>query len=1145
VRVLLKRFGSRSAIAVMTLASVLALAGCGSTNSSFSGNNVTATPSFSPGAGTYKTSQPVTIADTTQGAVLYCTTDGTTPTSSSPQCSQPTMVYQTEFLQAIAVAPGKSSSAVASAGYTINYKAAPTPVFSPAGGTYPSGQQVTITDTLSGANIYYTTDGSVPSANSTLYTGPIALTSNITLSAIVVATGYDDSGVASAAYIVNTNPATPVISPAGGTFSAAQTVTITDATQGATIYYTLDGSTPTASSTPYSAPFTVSSTETVSAIAISTGGSSTIATAAFTLNLPVAAAPTFNPAAGTYTAAQQVALSSVTPGASIYYTTDGSTPTATPSELYSSPISVTTSETINAIATAAGVVQSAMSSAAYTIHINVPAPTISPATGATLPINGTVTLSNTDANAVMYYTTDGSKPSASSSKYTAPISVTTVGSVTINAIAVDTGASSTVATASYTVAADGTPINGTVMSGTQAVKTATIQLYSAGIVQTPTPSQPGYGTSGTALGSPVTTDSNGKFSITAYICSASPNDLLYVVASGGDSGNGTNASLQLMAVLGPCGSLSTSSVMVNEVTTVASVYSLAQFMTTAPNVGAPASNYRGLSNAFATVGNLVNATTGQAPDHTPAYTTSFALDTNIVNNSTVPQARINTLANALNACTSNSGGCSGLFTAATPNSGTAPATTLQAILNIAQNPGNNAAKLYAAASGSSAFSPALLAAPNDWTLALTFTGGGLGVASNIVATDANGDVGVGPNLATSLAIDANGNVFVSGFGEFGYPTLANYNYTLPILAEFNNLGAPQTMPTKVSSDATPVITFGGNNLGYTQANWGFGLGPMVIDTAGNVWAGVIGNGGALYTLDPNLNVLASATQNDSVNAVTIDNQNNAWVTVGAGAIGTFPDEFTYFAGNSTLQSVSLAYANAQYQPVSPVGMIFDSQNNLWADDISSRDATLYLYAPDGSPIYSAYPTRGQGSSEVMSMAPDNAGNIYVCGDGGGTTLDVFNATSAMSGLAPTTYMLGSRGCGEQLLLDGQGHLFAISNGFTRDFQDFGTIDEYTTTGVAISPNSGYTGTSSAEQPTITQDPNVAIDALDFGTIMAATAGAIDGSGNLWVINPDTNNGTGMGNSTTGNVLVEFVGLAAPVVTPVSAAMANGQYGVRP
>lgn len=79
-----------------------------------------------------------------------------------------------------------------------------------------------------------------------------------------------------------------------------------------------------------------------------------------------AATPTFSPAAGTYSAAQSVAITSTTPGNTIHYTTDGSTPT-TGSPTYSGPITVSSSELLQAIATAAGYLQSAVGSAAYTI----------------------------------------------------------------------------------------------------------------------------------------------------------------------------------------------------------------------------------------------------------------------------------------------------------------------------------------------------------------------------------------------------------------------------------------------------------------------------------------------------------------------------------------------------------------------------------------------------------------------------------------------------------------------------------------------------------------------------------------------------------------------------------------------------------
>jgi sugar lactone lactonase YvrE len=257
---------------------------------------------------------------------------------------------------------------------------AATPVFSIVAGTYTAAQTVTITDSTSGATIYYTTDGTTPTIASTLYTGPVTVSSTETINAIAAATGYTSSAVASATYTINLPAAAkPVFSLAAGTYTAVQTVTITDSTAGATIYYTTDGSTPTAASRLYTGPITVLATETIEAITVATGyTSSAVASATYTINLSAAAKPVFSLAAGTYTAAQTVTITDSTAGATIYYTTDGSTPT-TASNVYSKPITVAETETVEAMAEATGYTQSAVAMAGYTIHLpGTPGVTITP-----------------------------------------------------------------------------------------------------------------------------------------------------------------------------------------------------------------------------------------------------------------------------------------------------------------------------------------------------------------------------------------------------------------------------------------------------------------------------------------------------------------------------------------------------------------------------------------------------------------------------------------------------------------------------------------------------------------------------------------------------------------------------------------------
>jgi hypothetical protein len=195
--------------------------------------------------------------------------------------------------------------------------------------------------------------------------------------------------------------APPTFSLAAGTYGTVQSVTLADATPGAKIYYTTDGLAASSYSSTYSSPISVTSSETIEAVATAGGYvNSAPVSATYVLNLPPTATPTFNVPGGTYQSAQTVTVSDTTPGAAIYYTTNGATPT-TGSTIYNGAITVSASETIEAIAVANGYSASAVASATYTINIQPPNFTLG-ATPGSLTVNsssqGSVTLTVTPQN---------------------------------------------------------------------------------------------------------------------------------------------------------------------------------------------------------------------------------------------------------------------------------------------------------------------------------------------------------------------------------------------------------------------------------------------------------------------------------------------------------------------------------------------------------------------------------------------------------------------------------------------------------------------------------------------------------------------------------------------------------------------------
>lgn len=166
----------------------------------------------------------------------------------------------------------------------VTLKAA-TPTANPQAGEVEIGTTVVLATTTSGAAIYYTTDGSTPTAYSALYAEAISITGDTVIKAIAIKTGMKNSDVLTAAYTTALNKAaTPTANPQPGEVEIGTTVALTTTTTGAAIHYTTDGSTPTSESGEYSTPIAINGNTTIKAIAVKSGmENSYVLTAVYTI----------------------------------------------------------------------------------------------------------------------------------------------------------------------------------------------------------------------------------------------------------------------------------------------------------------------------------------------------------------------------------------------------------------------------------------------------------------------------------------------------------------------------------------------------------------------------------------------------------------------------------------------------------------------------------------------------------------------------------------------------------------------------------------------------------------------------------------------------------------------------------------------
>jgi len=343
-------------------------------------------------------SQEVSITTLTSDAQIYYTVDGTVPTTQSLLYSEPIRPTLNGTIRAIVVRSGYVNSEVTD--FIVDWLKAAKPTFSFADG------QLTINCTTQGATIYYEIGGDIPTEQSSVYTSALMLADNSVVKALAVADRLNASDVAE--FLPNKCVA-PILTREG------DAVAVKNGTQGATVYFTMDGTRPTGSSQQVENGLIVPTHNgTITAIALKDDALDS-ETVTFTVDWIRTDTPVLSFSDG------QLTMSCSTPGATIYYIIGE----GTPSTVYASPIALTDNRTVTAIAKAKDLLDSEM--ATYNPNTFTCEPVTFTYNGRYLQLN-----SATDGASIRY-TTDGTQPGGSSALYAGQLTISDL--VTVKAVA--------------------------------------------------------------------------------------------------------------------------------------------------------------------------------------------------------------------------------------------------------------------------------------------------------------------------------------------------------------------------------------------------------------------------------------------------------------------------------------------------------------------------------------------------------------------------------------------------------------------------------------------------------------------------------------------------------------------------------------
>lgn len=676
-------------------------------------------------------------------------------------------------------------------------------------------------------------------------------------------------------------------------------------------------------------------------------------------------------------------------------------------------------------------------------------------------------------------------------------------------------------------------LQGQVFAGRNYMASATVKIY----VTQPS----GSATNGTYVGTAkllktITANTTGGWSVAVSDIGCSSPDMVYVTAEGGIPYPGAlnstplsnNPNSLMMTAIGDCSLLTTgavnsnniTSIVTNEASTVAAVYALRNFISlngTTVNVTSSATNYAGtsgvgvpgnyagLAHAFLNANNL-------APYKLGAFQQWTAGGTDATNGGVVQVQELNSLAYAQYLCTIGGDGtkagdfsyCTTLYSLTTPPGGTAPTNSLQAMLNIATYPTNNAAGILAftqtpipgtAQTGpqqinAGVYVPALSATglgtlTNDWSVAIYY-GPGYGAGSAGQAT-------LVPSFVT---IDANDTAF------FSNPTASSSSTGANVVA--------------VKSDGTPLWTSANDTTKAKQPR------AIAADSVGHVWTVDAGTPGYITEFDAatGAQVAQFTSTAGSLYGVAVDSLNNVWYT----------SNLTTTQNLHELVKNGSTYAEATFSPI-PLSATYglvqlrpDKNNNIWIAGYSTAKPAAVYFPNTGTATAPTY-TAGllyaplNGASSTYGITTDAAGTGYAVTNGTGSGIWKITATGtgASTVLTPTNAAANPAAASRFMDIDGVGNIYYVDN----------------TTGTSLYRYVPSTNAVTSYYP--------CYNASTIGGGAAATCGtgistrfdfAIDSTGSIWVAS--------YGNSGGGR-LVQILGLAAPTVPLKSL----GKMGVMP